>query len=62
MVTYRKRKDSDSWHWCTNCDDWPTDDEDFDEIELPEGQRPSTGELDNQCRAKERDGKCSLLK
>lgn len=56
MVKYRKNKEYDAWHWCTNCSNWPT--EDFDEIELPKGQRPSTGELDNECKSKERVGTC----
>jgi hypothetical protein len=54
MTTYRKKKDSDTWHWCTNCSNWPTSD--YDEITV-EG-RPSSGELDNECLAKERKGEC----
>lgn len=56
MVTYRKRKGSDTWHWCRNCSDWPT--LDYDEKCLPEGERPSSGELDNECKSKEKDGTC----
>ena len=56
MTIYRKKKGSDAWHWCTNCLNWPKDDEEYDQIESD--TRPSYGELDNQCRAKEREGKC----
>lgn len=61
MVVYRKRKDSDTWHWCTNCSNWPKDWEKYDEIELPKGERPEDGELDNQCLAKEDDNNCDTL-
>ena len=56
MTTYRRKKGSDVWHWCTNCDDWPTSD--YEEVTLPDNERPSSGELDNQCRDKERRGEC----
>lgn len=23
-MTYRKKKGSDTWHWCRNCSNWPT--------------------------------------
>jgi len=59
MVTYRRRKGDkhDAWHWCTNCSNWPT--KDYEEIEVEEGKRPSTGELDNQCKAKEKARNCT---
>jgi len=22
-ILYRKHKGSDTWHWCTNCKNWP---------------------------------------
>jgi hypothetical protein len=53
-IEYRKRKGHDAWHWCTDCTQWPTSDYD---TWCGEG-RPSTGELDNQCLAKEKEGKC----
>ena len=56
MVKYRRRENSDAWHWCTNCSHWPT--EKFVEIDVPEGQRPSSGELDDECRSKERAENC----
>jgi hypothetical protein len=54
MPTYRRRKGSDVWHWCRNRSNWPTSD--YDEVTTRD--RPSSGELDNQCRRLERDGDC----
>ncbi len=51
-MTYRRRKDSDTWHWCRNCSNWPT----YDYVER-EG-KPTTGELCNECQGKERSGTC----
>jgi hypothetical protein len=57
MPTYVKAPGSDTWHWCKNCTEYPTSI--ADRVTLPAGQRPSHGELDNQCLAKERNGSCS---
>ena len=54
MTTYRKKKGSDTWHWCRNCSNWPTSD--YDEVTT--NNRPTSGELDNECRAKEKGGNC----
>jgi len=54
MPTYRKRKGHDAWHWCTNCSNWPT--QDYEETAT--SGRPTTGELFNECRAKEKEGTC----
>jgi len=51
---YRKKRGRDTWHWCTNCENWPTSDYD---TWCGEG-RPPSGELDNQCRALEARGTC----
>lgn len=59
MTTYRRKKGSDpsyAWHWCTNCHLWPTSD--YEEVTLPDGERPSSGELCNECRGKEDAGYC----
>lgn len=57
MPTYVKAPGSDTWHWCKNCTGYP--DQIGDQVTLPAGQRPSSGELDNQCLAKERNGECN---
>jgi len=56
MAEYRRRKGSDTWHWCTNCSNWPKGraGKDF----VVKHTRPRAGELDNQCLAKERKGTC----
>ena len=51
-MTYRRRKGSDAWHWCKNCSNWPTSN--YEERQT----KPTTGELCNECRAKEKDGNC----
>jgi len=53
---YRKKKGSDTWHWCKNCSNWPT--YDYDEKEVGAG-RPSGGELCDECIGKEKSGNCS---
>jgi hypothetical protein len=49
---FRRRKGEDTWHFCTNCSNWPTSD-------YEESDTADDGELDNECRAKERNGDCS---
>lgn len=53
MAEYRKKKGSDTWHWCTNCSNWPTSDYESRQ------SKPTTGELDNECKAKEDAGNCN---
>lgn len=52
-MKYRKRKEKDTWHFCKNCTNWPT--VDFDEKSI----KPTTGELCNQCLAKQKRGDCT---
>jgi hypothetical protein len=54
VPTYRKRKGTDTWHWCRNCSNWPTSN--YEEITT--SGRPTSGELDNECRSKEQAGNC----
>ena len=51
-MEYRRRKDSDTWHWCTNCSNWPTANY------VTRQTKPTSGELSNECKAKEKDGTC----
>jgi hypothetical protein len=50
--TYRKRKDKDTWHFCSNCSNWPT--HDYDE----RYSKPTTGEFCDECLAKKSAGNC----
>ena len=52
MAEYRRRKGSDTWHWCRNCNNWPTSDYET------RATKPTTGEMDNECLAKGRNGDC----
>lgn len=52
MPEYRRIKGSDVWHWCRNCSNWPTSNYDSRRT------KPTSGELDNQCRSKEKEGNC----
>lgn len=54
MTIYRRKKDSDTWHWCKNCSNWPTS----EYVEVTVSGRPTSGELDNECLAKEKAGNC----
>lgn len=51
-MEYRRRKGKDTWHWCQNCSNWPTSDYDV------RYTKPTSGELDNECLAKDKAGTC----
>lgn len=50
--TYRKRNGSDTWHFCTNCTQWPTSD--YKE----QSTKPTSGDLCNQCKGKRDNNDC----
>lgn len=52
MGQYRKRRGSDTWHWCSNCNNYPTSD--F----TTSPTKPSSGDLCNECKAKQASGNC----
>ena len=52
-MEYRKRKDKDAWHWCTNCSNWPT--ANF----VKRDSKPTSDELCNQCKSKEASETCT---
>jgi hypothetical protein len=39
MAQYRKRKDTDTWHFCSNCSNYPTSDY------TTSPDKPSSGEF-----------------
>lgn len=51
-MKYRKKKGSDTYHWCTNCRNWPKDD--FNEYD----SKPS-GEQCNECKGKQDNRTCT---
>jgi len=52
MTEYRKKKGSDTWHWCKNCSNWPESNYDVQHV------KPTDDKLDNQCKAKDKKGTC----
>ncbi len=53
MVTYRKKRGSNIWHWCRNCSSWPI------KNYIPLDTDPLTGELCRQCKDKDKSGNCT---
>ena len=51
MLIYRKKRGSDTWHWCKNCSKWPI-------VDYEESKDPKSGELCNECRSKDKEGEC----
>lgn len=51
---YRKRKGAtyDTWHFCTNCSNWPTSNYDS------RTTKPTDGELCDQCKSKRDKNDC----
>jgi len=49
---YRKKRNSDTWHWCKNCSNYPKTkyEERF--------TKPTSGELCNECKSKEKKKQC----
>jgi hypothetical protein len=50
---YRRRKGQDTWHFCSNCSNWPASNYDVSYT------KPSYGELCNECKAKQAANNCS---
>ena len=53
MGQYRKRRDRDTWHFCSNCSNYPRSDY------VTSTGKPGSGELCNECQAKRKGGNCS---
>ena len=51
-VQYRRGKDSDTWHWCRKCSNWPMG------LYFEQYGKPDPEELCNECKAKEEHGTC----
>ena len=49
---FRRREGSDVWHWCANCSNWPG------EAYAERDTKPRSGELCDECRGKDRQGRC----
>ena len=53
MRSWRRKKGSDAWHFCTNCSNWPTND--YEEVKT----KPTSGQFDDECLSKDANGECS---
>ena len=53
MISYRRRKGTDVWHWCSNCSNWPTSHYDVRRDE------PDSGKFCDECRSKDDNDDCS---
>jgi hypothetical protein len=51
-TAYRKRRDKQTWHSCRNCPNWPMN------YYEEESSKPTTGELCQDCQAKEKATHC----
>ena len=54
MITYVRRDASDTWHWRIDCSNYPYN---VPTVAEHSDGRPTTGELCDQCLAKERKDK-----
>jgi len=54
MPTYVKRKNSDTWHWCKNCSNYPSE----KVIEKTRRSKPKGAKLCPQCESKAKRGQC----
>jgi hypothetical protein len=58
LPTYVRRRDDETWHWCTNCPDYPEWYEIAERQTFLTDERPIDGELHNECKAIEETGRC----
>jgi hypothetical protein len=49
---WRRKNDSDTWHFCTNCSNWPRSNYET------AYSKPSSGEFCNECQAKRDNNNC----
>jgi hypothetical protein len=51
-IMFRRRRDSETWHFCSNCSEWPR--HDYDERMT----KPTTGTFCDECLRKRAGGAC----
>jgi len=54
MVEFRRRKDSQKWHFCTNCSEWPT----ADYVTEYGDFVPQSDEVCWECHGNDKSGNC----
>jgi hypothetical protein len=52
MTGYRQRQDSDTWHFCVNCLEWPR------VKYLEQWEKPTRGQICEECHWRKREGRC----
>ena len=52
MAEYRRKEGSDTWHFCSNCSNWPTSGY------VSRSTKPTYDELCNECLGKRDNKKC----
>lgn len=51
MPVYKKRRNSDTWHWCSNCSNYPLG----SDVDI-RSTKPISGELCYECLSKDKKG------
>lgn len=58
---FRKRKDSGTWHFCTNCENWPKGEEGIDYIQESASEDEHRNELCDLCTGLSSAANCYAL-
>lgn len=56
MTIYRRRKGSNTWHFCTNCPNWPNEMEEYDEKTID--KELEDDELCHRCQVYDDENNC----
>lgn len=51
-MKYRRKYNTDTWHFCKNCSNWQTSDY------AERDDKPTVGELCDECKGKDRSRNC----
>jgi hypothetical protein len=52
-IVWRKKDGSNTWHFCSNCQHWPTSNYETSD------DKPTSGEPCHECRAKQDTDNCA---
>lgn len=59
MPRYRKKKSSNKWHFCMNCNYWPYEPGTYEEMVL--SGKPESGELCKECMKRNKEKDCRKI-
>jgi len=54
-IAYRRRNESNTWHWCENCSNWPTTPRTY----VERRDEPKSRELCEECSGLQNKGNCT---